>query len=355
MKMKFNNKLIALSLGALSLGFVSCENQDIEFPDYEGGISVYFPYQTPVRTLILGTAEDEIDTSNDKAHKCAISATMGGAYKGRNITVDIAVDESLVKNVMKLDGTPMKVLPAEYYDLSSNKIEFKGNLTGSVTVQLKDAFFADPLAATETYVIPVMMKSQTGADRILVGAHNQATEPAKVDPFAWATRPQDYVLYCVSYNSKYEAYYSRCGKYSLNGAAEIQLPDESTAKYKDHFDPVIDGIDCNTVTKALNQVSYTVNHKVNKETEVGATLILTFDESNNCIVTSATEGVTVTGTGKFTEKGAKKAWDDKDCDLLELNYTIDNGVNTLVCTERLVWKRTGVRPMNEFEYNYVAE
>jgi len=35
----------------------SCENQDNEFPDYEGGTSVYFATQYPVRTLVMG--EDE--------------------------------------------------------------------------------------------------------------------------------------------------------------------------------------------------------------------------------------------------------------------------------------------------------
>lgn len=353
--MKFNNKLIALSLGALSLGFVSCENQDVEFPDYDGGVSVYFAYQTPVRTLVLGS--DEADTSYDKAHKCKISATMGGAYKGRNITIDVAVDESLLNNVVKADGTELKAMPSNYYTLSGNQMKFGGKMTGSIDVQLTDAFFADPLSAQETYVIPVIMKSQTGADHIISGKYDTElleTAPAKTDADSWEVKPMDYTLYCVTYKSKYDGWYSRCGKYSLNGAEEVQIPADSTAKYKDHFDPVTDGADCKTVTMGLNQVRYSVDHKIGNK-ELKADLVLTFDASGNCTVASETEGVTATGNGKFTDLGAKKAWNNKDRDLIELNYTLDNGADNVTCKESLVWKASGVRPANEFSIKYVAE
>ena len=32
----------------------SCENGDRDFDDFEGGTTVYFPYQYPVRTILLG-------------------------------------------------------------------------------------------------------------------------------------------------------------------------------------------------------------------------------------------------------------------------------------------------------------
>ena len=43
--------------------FTSCKNGDATFPDYENGTTVYFAYQRPVRTIVLG--DDEYDTTMD--------------------------------------------------------------------------------------------------------------------------------------------------------------------------------------------------------------------------------------------------------------------------------------------------
>ena len=74
-------KYTAIIAALASVGSVtSCKNSDQDFPDYQGGTSVYFAKQSPVRTLVMG--DDTYDTSMDNAHKCTIYATMGGAYKG---------------------------------------------------------------------------------------------------------------------------------------------------------------------------------------------------------------------------------------------------------------------------------
>lgn len=55
MKMK---KILAMAvMGILALGFSSCENGDADFPDYEGGVNVYFAHQFLDRTVVLGDAE----------------------------------------------------------------------------------------------------------------------------------------------------------------------------------------------------------------------------------------------------------------------------------------------------------
>ena len=65
--MKLIKLIFAMSVGVfVSWTITSCENQDNEFPDYEGGTSVYFATQYPVRTLVMG--EDEYDTTLDNAH-----------------------------------------------------------------------------------------------------------------------------------------------------------------------------------------------------------------------------------------------------------------------------------------------
>ncbi len=44
--MKLSKLIFAISVGAfVSWTMTSCENQDNEFPDYEGGTSVYFASQ----------------------------------------------------------------------------------------------------------------------------------------------------------------------------------------------------------------------------------------------------------------------------------------------------------------------
>ena len=101
--MKLFKLLSILSIGGLAATLTSCKNADISFPDYEGGVSVYFPYQYPVRTIVLG--EDTYDTTLDNLHKCKIFATMGGAYNGRDIKLEIAVDNTLCDNLYFEDGS----------------------------------------------------------------------------------------------------------------------------------------------------------------------------------------------------------------------------------------------------------
>ena len=66
-------KIVLFSLVVIFLGFASCQNFDDNHPDYLY-TSGYFPYQFPVRTLVLG---DYIyDNSNDNAHKFLISVAI---------------------------------------------------------------------------------------------------------------------------------------------------------------------------------------------------------------------------------------------------------------------------------------
>lgn len=51
--------------------------------------------------------------------------------------------------------------------------------------------------------------------------------------------------------------------------------------------------------------------------------MLAFDESGNCTVTSASDGVVAGGNGKFVSKGDKNSWGGKDRDVLYLDYTMD--------------------------------
>ena len=204
--------LYSFSLLLFTLLLTGCKNGNSEFPDYENGVSVYFANQYPVRTLVMG--EDEYDTSLDNQHKCQIQATMGGSYNGRDITLQLEVAPSLCENLyFTEDETPVTPMPTEYYELSSTSMRYEG-FVGKIEVTLKDAFFNDPLALEGKYVIPVSIKSQVGAEGILVGTPvEEGTNPQHTWAEKWITQPKDFTLYAVKYICKYDANYGeRRGK-----------------------------------------------------------------------------------------------------------------------------------------------
>ncbi|MEL7119067.1 MAG: hypothetical protein AAFO07_06490, partial [Bacteroidota bacterium] len=73
--MKLNNKIFVLVL--VLIGTLGCDNQDISFDDFDY-TAVYFPFQSPLRTLVLG--EDRIDNTLDNQLKFNIGVSIGGLY-----------------------------------------------------------------------------------------------------------------------------------------------------------------------------------------------------------------------------------------------------------------------------------
>lgn len=328
---KFKNIVLATATSALAV-LTGCENAEKTFPDFEGGVSVYFPYQAPVRTLIMGSDEYEQATALDREHKCKIMATMGGAYKGKNITLDFVVDNSLVDEINEV-----KAMPSEYYQLAGNQIKFNGNPNGGVEVQLTDAFFADPEAAKVTYVIPLVITNASGVDHVITGTPvASGSKPSRVDVDAWMIPAQDYVLYAVKYINKYHGSWLRLR--DCSGA----IDENKLGSVIDQNTPIV-----TISTVSLTQATYEVD--VNGEKCV---LDLAFDGSENCSISTESEGWTVSNaSGKFTSKGAKQAWGQKDRDLIELSYTIENAKGTkLTVKENLVWQKHGIAMPEEFTY-----
>ncbi|MBR2102395.1 MAG: DUF1735 domain-containing protein [Prevotella sp.] len=312
-----------LCAGLLGFGFAasltSCENGDIEFPDYEGGTTVYFPYQYPVRTIVLG--DDEYDTSLDKAHKCQIKATFGGSYNTSNGSVQVQVDPSLVQGLTFADGTPVKAMPDSYYQLSTTTLNFNGSMYGTTEVQLSDAFFNDPDAVKETYVIPLVMTGQSGFGKILTGKLLEGFSGSRCDESVWDIKPMDYVLYCVKFQNKYSGVWLTHGTTST---ADIEHAHEAVVR-----------------TKSLNSCIYTVSYQEGS-TVYSADLLLDFN-GDNCTISSLTNGVTATGNGTWGDDTEKKAWGNKNRDGMELNYAVDFGDGHKFAThEKMVWQRSGV-------------
>lgn len=345
--MKLTKYIYGAVLGAFSLTMASCYNADKEFPDYEEGTTAYFAYQFPVRTIILGN--DIYDNALDNAHMCQIWSTMGGAYNGRNAVIEIAVDNSLCENLHFVDegGNPKEdvlPMPENYYKLSSLNIPYNGDVRGKVDVQLTDAFFNDPKSITNTYVIPIVMKSVSGIDHILTGTPREGLTPSRTNLEDWDVLAKDYVLYCVKYINPWDAKYIRRGVDVIteNGNVttvvrkDMSLINTDLEHYKENPVNAKDEV-CAIKTINMKQAIFPVSIKKSaNDASMDCDLILTFD-GNKCSISSK-EGssVTISGEGEYIEKGTKLAaykdyqWGNMngnpvDRDILRLSYKVNFG------------------------------
>ena len=348
--MRTKNIFKAIAAGVIFAGFASCESDGVNYPDYDEQ-TVYFAYQTPIRTMVLGT-DDTGSTADNDTRACKIYSTMGGAYSGKKykVKVDVAVENSLCDNLyFDIACTdPVLPMPASHYQMSSTTIDYKGELQGYVDVQLTDAFFADPKSYQAKYVIPVVMKTQTGADRILAGEYNPGIESgSRFDGDAWFVAPQDYVLYCVRYISKYEGYYLPMGTAITTFGGNRT---KSEIKAED-WERIPTGSIIYLKTCGENVVSLDFSTAAGDKTYT-ATALLTFS-GNSCTVTSATEGVKISGSGTFSEKSPTYAWGNlhrKDAnDGLKLQLTADWGdVQYSIDYDMAVQRRGAGNTVEEF-------
>ncbi len=350
--MKLKNYIYGIALGAFSLTFASCYNADREFPDYEGGTTAYFAYQFPVRTLILGN--DIYDNTLDNAHKCRIWATMGGAYGGRNASVDIRVDESLCDNLYFLDANgnvaePVRPLPTDCYKLLASKIDYNGDQRGYVEVQFTDEFFKKEHAIDNYYVIPLVMSNPQGIDHILTGTPLEGLNPSRTNTVEWSTLAKDYVLYCVKYKNPWDAKYIRRGvdNVTANGTStlvvrkDFSLVNTDVDHYTENPVNANDEV-CSITTKNMTQAIFPVSFKTSGAS-INCNLLLTFS-GNQCTVSTDDENVTVTGSGEFIAKGTEMAqykdyqWGSMNGkpvqrDILRLAYNVEfNDKNIQVST-----------------------
>ncbi len=200
------------------LSILTACNKDWEFPDYKYS-TVYFPYQSPARTLVLG--EDIYDNTLDNQRKFLIMATMGGVYENKkDITLNVALDNSLAQRLKfnAANGDDVVAMPSNYYILPQDmKITIpSGKVMGGLIVQLTDAFFADPRSIKNTFVIPLKITSVTNADSVLRGTSTK-TSPDPRQAGDWGVAPKDYVLYAVKYVNPYHGIYLRRGIDEVKG------------------------------------------------------------------------------------------------------------------------------------------
>ena len=272
--------------------------------------------------------DTEYDLSLDNEHKCRIMATMGGVYKNTvNRTLHISVDESLCSGIAFADekgneGSTLKIMPPSYYSLPSDmKIVIpKGEFSGGMTVQLNDAFFSDPDAIKNTYVIPLRINSVERADSVLSGKSIQAN-PNIHKPSEWIAVPKNYILYCVKYVNPWHASYLRRGKdvgVGKGGNTSLDVENIRDAEYIEKNEI------CHLKTLSMTEVEVSLKTKQSDNKDLPFTLVLTFDSNNDCTVKApAGADYTITGSGKFVKKGDKNSWGGEDHDAIFLEYVID--------------------------------
>lgn len=332
-------KLFLISFVLIAV--LSACNKDWSFPDYKY-TSVYFPYQSPVRTLVLG--EDIFDNTLDNQHKFLVMATMGGVYENeKDVALNLAVDPTLAAKLKfgTATGDSVYVLPSNYYTLPKDaKIVIpKGSLMGGLEVQLTDAFFQDPKAIKNAYVLPLKITSVTNADTVLSGS-SLKTSPDPRQPGDWTIAPKNFTLYAIKYINPFHGFYLRRGITEVKGNSGNTALDTTIAYHAQYVekDQVV-----SLVTTALNQASLSLNTRDRgSSTNVPFQAILNFN-NQGAVTFSAPAGATytVSGSGTLVKKG--DMWGEQKRDVLHLKYQVNFGTTTHSFTDTLVIRDRGVK------------
>lgn len=225
-------KIILSSILAMFL-ISGCTNDPNNFPNYTTQ-AVYFPYQYPVRTLVLG--ESTIDNSIDLQHAFNIGACIGGMYvndKDWNLTFGLAPQYMKYLNAYQITDpggqlTTVKIMPSTYYNIvtgsDSTIVIPKGSFTGLLRVNLTDAFFNDPDSYKTLYVIPLKIKSAT--TDILAGVptlslqQNPYPNPVLSTDWKSGYAPMNFTLFAVKYINPWHGTYFYRGKQYKNGVLD---------------------------------------------------------------------------------------------------------------------------------------
>lgn len=314
--------------------FFSCQNKDVSFPDHKNN-AVYFPFQYPLRTLVLGDSRS--DNSLDKNLQFNIGISIGGMYENKKTwNIDYMVDNSLVPaNLKTAGGLPLKALPPEYYTLSpaNSASILPGSFNGLIKVQLTDAFLDDPLAINGSYVIPLSIVS-SNADSVLRGNPLSPT-PNRLVPDDWeaGSLPKDYTLFGIKYINPYHGNYFHRGKdATLDGTGNVV----STVVYRDKY-VERDQLWALTTTARRAVSTNGIGNKFTANTK----LTLEISDNGDILVkTGPGATITATGTGKYVKNSEVWGGVKNHAMYLEYNYT-EGGIKHLV-NDTLVFRDNGV-------------
>lgn len=327
---------------ALLMGMISCENQENDFPDYTYQ-TIYFPIQYPVRTLALG--ESLSDNSIDLEHAFSIGANVGGMYENnKDRIVKISLAPELIENAKNASGNPIQLLPPEYYTLSSatEMLIPKGSFSGTIRVDLKDAFFNDPLSTDVNYVIPLVITDET-ADSVMTGTP-VVENPDRRITADWLAGfgPKDYTLFAVKYINKYHGTYLHRGTdETLTGEGGTPIQDKTytyQAKYIEQ--------DLLTIMTTKSLTSGIINRLGGKnQGDIYQAELQFNDETKTINIVSATGDPAVHGTGTFVLADDSKAdvWGGIAHRTLYLDYYYKVGTEFHHAKDTLVYRDNNMK------------
>lgn len=309
------------SIFATGLLFAGCHNSNIDHPDYEYQ-TISFAYPSPIRTITLGY-EADTDNSDDNAHRFNIKATLGGVNENRaDHSATFRIAEELCENLYFDNGDPVLPMPDTHYSISTDRLVIsKGNVLGGFTVQLTDAYFADPKSIDVNYVIPVLLVNS--ADSILQGkAKEDFVNPSRLNSDAWSIMPKDFTLYAVKYKNKVHGCWLSKGTDKVNDNGSVKTVDRMAQYWEKASLRYLR-------TKGLNKASYlqeidvpTIDVNGEKsEKHLTCQILLDIAENGAVTVSTDTPDCTASGSGSWTSLGEPKAFGDRDRDLLKLDYT----------------------------------
>lgn len=320
-------KQILMAFALLASGLYACKNSEIVHPDFKY-TSGFFPYQFPVRTLILG--DYIFDNTNDNNHRFVISAHLGGLYENdKDRSFDVEVDNSLANRLLfTANGDTVRALPAKYYSLGANKIMIpKGAMHAGVVVQLTDEFFTDPRAIGLNYVIPVRLKGSADVDTILSGKSDNPSADPRI-PAQWLAAPKNFTMFGIKFMNEFHAAYFHYGQSQVKDGVNTVLEDTVYSHKFLTSNPVT-----RLATTGRQQVAGTIFLRSAVMTgEVN--MLLTFNGNNCTISAPAGAGYTITGTGEFKKEAYE--WGDKKRNGIVLNYVVTRGGQTYTASDVLV-------------------
>lgn len=321
----------------------SCTNRDIEFDDYDY-TTVYFPFQMPIRTLILGD-ESVGDNSIDLERAFTIGITMGGVYENKkDRVVTIAYAPELAENIIHTaTGDTLSLLPETYYDaefLTEAQVNVTipaGEFSGKTRVQLNDAFFQDPLSAVFHYVIPLRI-TEAVSDSVLSGEVTSGVLRDTADlrnPDHWKTLPKDYTLFGIKYINAAHGYYLYRGQ-------RLNLTTSDTTTYAERF--LTDNMATLLATSSLTE--NIMGHAAGLATDNSFRMKLTFDHTRKDLLVSQVDTATadVSGTGIYFTKddNESESYNGNKHRTIYLDYIYNDGTDDYQVNDSLVFMDTDV-------------
>lgn len=363
--MKIKLKLIVVVAFVFSV--IACENQENDFDDF-GSTSVYFPFQTPVRTLIQGKYDLGFN-DNDNNGRFEIGVVMSGVYNNdinRRVHFELAPD-LIDAAALGVDTVNVKILPASYYTIEQESPVTipSGSTDGRIPVQLSDAFFDDPLAFAEFeevhYVIPLRITDYEELDSLLTGVP-LVDNPIKIRDEDWDPLPKDYTLFGIKFINKYDGIYLRRGEDAAVGFNESvtvfengnptetvsEVIDGSTV-YRAEF--VVQDELLPLATAGRSKVTTTIDvRRPGIATDLQLSLLLTFNDNEEITVSNAdpNSNIIVTGTGSFVEDGDEWGGESRDVIYLDYQY-VEQDVEV---TQNLVFGNLISTTTSTFELNH---